>query len=125
MADTNNETDLRTLLDSLRLELSGYINKRFRLFKLDAFEKGSIALSYIVYGLIVFIVFLSILFFFLFGLAFWLGDLLGNNSAGFALLFLLSIIALLIILAFGKRIKRYVLMKAIALMRKIDANDEE
>jgi hypothetical protein len=125
MADLNNDTDLRLLLDSLRLELSGYINKRLRLFKLDAFEKGSIAFSYIIYGLIVFIIVLSILFFFLFGLAFLLGDILGNNSAGFGILFGISVIALLIIIGFRKRIKRYVLMKSIALLRKIDANEEE
>lgn len=125
MADLNSDIDLRSLLDDLRLELSGYINKRLRLFKLDSFEKGSTAFSYLIYGLIVFIIVLSILFFFLFGLAFWLGDILGNNSAGFGILFLVSIIALLIVIALRKKIKRYVLMKSIALMRKIDANEDE
>lgn len=125
MADLNNNTDLQSLIDDLRLELSGYINKRLRLFKLDAFEKGGRALSFLIYGLIVFIIVLTSVFFFLFGLAFWLGDLLGNTSAGFGVLFIASILILIIIISVQKRIRRYALMKIIALMRKIDADEED
>jgi len=125
MADLDNDTKLKSLIEDLRIELSGYINKRLRLFKLDAFEKGGRALSLVMYGLIVFIIVLAIIFFFLFGLAFLLGDILGNDSAGFGLLFLISIVVLLFVIGFKKRLTRFIFMKAIALMRKIDADEEE
>lgn len=124
MADLDKDTTLRELLDELRVELSGYINKRLRLLKLDGFEKGSIAFSYIVYSLIVIVLVLSILFFLLLGLAFLLGDILGANSAGFGILFLISVLALIVVICLKKKIRRAVLMKTIAIMRKIDANEE-
>lgn len=125
MGDFDRQANLRELLDELRVELSGYMTYRLRLFKLDAFEKGGIALSYLVYGLIVFILFLIILFFLLFGIAFLIGDIMGNNSVGFGILFLASAMVLIIVVAMKKRIRRAVLMKAISLMRKIDSNEEE
>lgn len=124
MADLDKDTTLRELLDELRVELSGYINKRLRLLKLDGFEKGSIAFSYIVYSLIVIVLVLSILFFLLLGLAFLLGDILGANSAGFGILFLISVLALIVVICLKKKIRKAVLMKTIAIMRKIDANEE-
>lgn len=124
MADLDKDTTLRELLDELRVELSGYINKRLRLLKLDGFEKGSIAFSYIVYSLIVIVLVLSILFFLLLGLAFLLGDILGANSAGFGILFLISVLALIVVICLKKKIRRAVLMKTIAIMRRIDANEE-
>lgn len=125
MDELNRNTNLRELLDELRVELSGYINKRLRLFKLDAFEKGGIAFSYLVYSLIVIILVLAMLFFLLFGIAFLIGDILGNNSVGFGILFLVSVLALIIVVFLQKKIRKAILMKAITLMRKIDSNEEE
>lgn len=127
MTKNNSEynNDLKSLVEELRIELSDYIKKRARLFKLDAFEKGGIALSRIGYGLIVIVISCGILFFFLFGLAFFLGDLLNNNAAGFGLLLVFCILALLLVMLNAKKIKRALLLKFVEIMRKIDANETE
>jgi len=116
---------LNTLLEEIKLELLNYINRRVRLFKLDAFEKGGIASSILGYGLIVFIIVGVMLFFTLIGLAFFLGELLNNQSAGFGIMALFSLLVLIIVFLNGKRIRRSILYKTIAFFRKLDANDEE
>lgn len=116
---------LNTLLAEMKQELLSYINRRMRLIKLDAFEKGGIITSALGYGLIILLIVGIILFFFLIGLAFFLGELLNNTSAGFGILALFSLLVLIIVLLNGKRIKRSLLYKTIAFFRKLDANDED
>lgn len=123
--NTERNESLDTLLDQIKQELLSYINRRVRLFKLDTFEKGGIASSILGYGLIVFIIVGVILFFTLIGLAFFLGELLNNSSAGFGIMALFSLLVLIIVLLNGKRIRRSILYKTIAFFRKLDANDEE
>ncbi|MFV0417389.1 MAG: phage holin family protein [Dysgonomonas sp.] len=123
----NSERDesLNTLLDQIKKELLCYINRRMRLIKLDAFEKGGIITSALGYGLIVLLIVGILLFFSLIGLAFFIGELLNNTSAGFGILALFSLLVLIIVLLNGKRIKRAVLYRTIAFFRKLDVNDEE
>lgn len=116
---------LNTLLAEMKQELLSYINRRMRLIKLDAFEKGGIITSALGYGLIILLIVGIILFFFLIGLAFFLGELLNNTSAGFGILALFSLLVLIIVLLNGKRIKRSLLYKTIAFFRKLDANHED
>jgi hypothetical protein len=123
----NQERDenLNTLLEGIKLELLNYINRRVRLFKLDAFEKSSIAASILGYGLIVLIIVGVILFFTLIGLAFFIGELLNNTSAGFGIMALFSLLVLVIIFLNGKRIRTSILNKTIIFLRKIEENEEE
>lgn len=116
---------LNTILAEMKQELLSYINRRMRLIKLDAFEKGGIITSALGYGLIILLIVGIILFFSLIGLAFFLGELLNNSSAGFGILALFSLLVLIIVLLNGKRIKRSILYKTIAFFRKLDANDED
>lgn len=116
---------LQTLLEDIKLELLSYINRRVRLFKLDAFEKGGITASSLGYGLIILIIVGTILFFTLIGLAFFLGELLNSQWAGFGIMALFSLLVLIIVILCGKRIRSSVLNKTIAFFRKLDANEEE
>ena len=117
--------DLSGLLDDLKLELLSYINKRLRLFKLDAFEKGSISASLLGYGLILLVILAFFLFFALFGLAFFLGELLNSLAAGFGILAGFSILVLFIVILNGKRLRTFLLNKTIVFLQKVDQNDGE
>lgn len=119
------DENLNTLLDGVKLELLAYINRRVRLFKLDAFEKGSIASSILGYGLIIFIIVGTILFFSLIGLAFFIGGLLDSQSAGFGIMALFSLLVLIIVVLNGKRIRQSILNKTVLFFRKLEANEEE
>lgn len=117
--------DLKTLLEDIKLELLSYINRRMRLFKLDAYEKGAISSSILGYGLIVFSIVAIMLFFILLGAAFFIGELLDSQAAGFGILALFSLVVLLIVFFLRKKIKRGILNKTIQFLRKVEANDEE
>lgn len=123
--NSDRDKSLNSLLEEIKEELLSYINKRVTLFKLDSFEKGGIASSMLGYGFIVFIIVGLILFFTLIGLAFFLGELLNNSSAGFGIMALFSLLVLIIVFLNGKRIRKFILYKTIAFFRKIDANDTE
>lgn len=122
-SDKNN--DLTSLLEDIKLDLLDYINKRVRLFKLDAFEKTSITSSALGYGFIVFSIIGIMLFFTLFGLAFFLGEVLESNAAGFGVLALFSLLVLIIIILCRKPIKRSILNKTIVFLQKVDENEAE
>lgn len=125
MTKDSEEKGLKDLIDELRIELTGYVRKRLRLFKLDAFDKGGRVLSAIGYGLIVLIISFAISFFFLFGLGFFLGEILNSNAAGFGILLAFCVLVLIIVILNRKKIKRIILLKSLDLMRKIDANEED
>ncbi|MFT3993916.1 MAG: hypothetical protein QM660_06385 [Dysgonomonas sp.] len=119
------DKDCVSLLDEIKLELLDYIDKRVRLFKLDAFEKIGITTSTLGYGLIVSVIISAFLFFMLFGLAFFIGELLNSLAAGFGILALFSILVLVIILLNGKRLRSFILNKTIVFLHKIDKNEAE
>ena len=123
--NSDKNKDLSSLLEDLKVELLDYIEKRFRLFKLECFEKGGISASMLIYGFIVLVILGFILFFSLFGLAFFLGELLDSMAAGFGILTLFSILVLLIIIACGKRLRNYILNKTIIFLNKVDKNEAE
>lgn len=119
------DKDFNTLLEEVKLELLSYIDKRVRLFKLEAFEKVGISVSKLGYSLIVCLIFASFLFFVLIGLAFFIGELLNSQAAGFGILALFSLLVLVIILICGKKLRSYILNKTIVFMQKVDENEAE
>ncbi|MBD8389463.1 NfeD family protein [Dysgonomonas sp. BGC7] len=125
---SNNPDDrdkgLNTLLDEIKQELLSYINRRLRLIKLDSFEKLSISTSILGYGLIVFTIVGTILFFLFIGIAFFIGELLNSLAAGFGIMALFSLLVLLIVFMLRKGIKKSILNNTIKFLRKIDANEE-
>jgi len=124
-SDSGKDTDLKGLIEEIKPDLSDYIQKRLRLFKLDLFEKGGIAFSILGYSLMVLILALSILFFFLFGLAFFLGEYFNSNSVGFGILMGGCLLILLAIVLCRKKIQRFILTKTILILKRIDDNKDE
>lgn len=122
----NSDTDknLNTLLEEIKQELLSYIGRRFRLLKLDTYEKLSITISSLGYGLIILAIVAVLLFFILMGMAFFIGELFDSMGAGFGIMALFSLLVLLLVYLCRKSIKRTLLEKSIILFRKIEANDE-
>lgn len=125
MQNKTNDKDLSSLLEDIKLELLGYVNKRIKYLKLDSFEKGSIVASSIGYSLIVAIIAGTIIFFSLLGLAFFLGELLDSQAAGFGVLALFSLLILIVVLICRKRLKSFLLNKTITFLNKLDKNETE
>ncbi|GAB6009442.1 hypothetical protein FACS1894179_05080 [Bacteroidia bacterium] len=122
----NSEKDynLSSLLEDIRLELLSYINKRIRLFKLDAYEKVSISASILGYGLIVASIISFALFFILLGLAFLIGEILGSLAAGFGIIALFSLFLLLVVFLFRGKIKSSILLGTIKIIRKMETDEK-
>lgn len=123
--NSEKEKNLGGWFEDLKPELLGYINKRIRLFKLDSYEKVSIAASILGYGLIVFSIILVILFFSLMGMAMFVGEMVKNPAAGFGIMALFSLVSLGIISLFRRKIKHAILLLTLRIIRKVEANGEE
>lgn len=117
--------DSKTPLEQIKEDLQTYVNRRLKLFKLEAYEKGAISSSILGYGVIVISIVAVILFFSLIGAAFFLGELFDSLAAGFGILALFSLLVLLIVILSRKKIKKSILNKTIEFLRKVEANDAE
>ena len=120
--NTERDHNLGSLLEDIKLELLSYINKRMRLFRLDAYDKVSMSASILGYGLIVATIVAFILFFARVGLAFLIGEMLGSLAAGFGIIALLSLFILLVVFIFRRKIKNSILLGTIKIIRNIEAN---
>jgi membrane-bound ClpP family serine protease len=116
--------NLSSLLEDIKLELLSYINKKIRLFKLDAYEKVSMSASILGYVLIVASIVSFALFFILMGLAFLIGEILGSQAAGFGVIALFSLFLLLVVFLFRGKIKNSILSGAIKIIRKMEADEK-
>lgn len=125
MNDQKTDKSLNTLVEEIKLELLSYINKRIRLFKLDAFEKLSLSASAVGYGLIVLSIIAVLMFFLLIGLAFFIGELLHSLAAGFGIMALFSLFVLLVVFLFRRKIKESILNSTINFFRGMEDNDEK
>jgi hypothetical protein len=123
LSNSENDKSLNTLIEEIKVELLNYINRRVRLFKLDAFEKVSISASGLGYGLIVLAIVAVIMFFVLIGMAFFIGELLSSLAAGFGIMALFSLLVLLIIVLCRKKIKQSILQATIRFIRKVDTDE--
>ncbi len=124
MSNNSEDKNLNIALGDIKLELLSYINRRIRFFRLDAYEKLSISASILGYGLIVFCIVAVMLFFILLGIAFFIGELLDSQAAGFGVMALFSLLVLLIVFLLRKKIKKSLLNKTIMFIRKVEANEE-
>ncbi|WP_108822736.1 hypothetical protein [Dysgonomonas sp. Marseille-P4361] len=120
-----NDDNPKTPLEEIKQDVLIYINRRARLFKLDAYEKGAISSSILGYGIIVISIVAVILFFSLIGAAFFIGELLDSLAAGFGILALFSLLVLTVVILSRKKIKRGILNKTVEFLRKVEANDAE
>lgn len=109
---------MKVLIETIRLELTDYVDTRLKLFRLEAIEKSSIIGSYAVYGLIVAFVLLLITIFLLATLAIVITVLTKNLLIGFVSVTSLVLIALLILLLNGKAIRNKMTNAVISIIMK-------
>ncbi|NDV69145.1 hypothetical protein [Dysgonomonas sp. 25] len=126
MQNNNNlkDKDLGELFESLKVEVMAYADKKFRYFKLEAYEKISFIFSLIAYATIVLVLAVGLLFFGLFGAAFFLGEMLGSFAGGFGILFGFIMVVLILIMIFHRRLRAFIMNKVIVILRKIEANED-
>lgn len=117
--------DLNTTIDDIKYELLNYINRRLTLLKLTSYEKVSKSASFIGFGMIVLAIAAMIVFFISLGLAFFIGELLNSLAAGFGIMALFSLLVLLVVFLFKKKVKRSLLNKTILFIRKVEKDDDE
>ncbi|WP_029905461.1 phage holin family protein [Prevotella sp. 10(H)] len=124
---SNKETDksLDTLVEEAKLELSTYVVRRIRLFKLDAFEKLGISASSLGYGVIVLFILAFLVFFILVGMAFFIGELLNSLAAGFGIMALFSLFVLFIVFLCRKIIKQSILNGTITFLRGLEEKEDD
>ncbi len=122
--DRYEDKDLNSLFEDLKDEVIDYVNKKFRYFKLYTFEKISIILSLIGLAIVVLILTIGMLFFGLLGIAFLIGEILNSFAGGFGILFGCMFLCLIFVVIFQKKIRRFLMNKAIILMRKIESDEE-
>jgi hypothetical protein len=121
--NSHSNNDLQDYVDEIKNDLSDYLAKRLELFKLTAYEKTSVACSYIVYTLIICLLVSNILFLALLVLGFYLGEYLGSYAAGFGVLALLSVFLLLLFACFAGKFRRFITNKVINVIRKIEKDE--
>ena len=101
----DNAKTIETLIE----RITDFSKTSYDLARLKALDKSSDILSSLIPHSIVFILFTSFLLFANFGLAYWLGDILGNNYYGFFLVaaFYVSL-GLILHFFFHKKIKNMI-----------------
>lgn len=118
------DKDFNILFEELKVELLDYADKKFNYFKLSAYEKISIVFALLAFAGIVAILGVGLLFFGLFGLAFFIGELLNSFAAGFGILFAFILLILIVLLVFNKPLRHFIMNKAIIIIRKVEANED-
>ena len=119
------EKKVSTLFEEMRDDISNFISSSLELGKLEVYEKVSLGLSAISYGLIVAGIILLSLFFILVTAALYLGELLQNPWAGFGIVAAFSILVLLIMLILKKYFKKRVTNKIIRFLVIEDGKDDK
>lgn len=124
--ENNNEEyqNFSELIDESKADLSSYIEKRLTLIKLKAFEKIASASSFIIYGLMMSVFALILFILILVGLGFVIGELLNNYAAGFGVLILITLVALLGLILNAKRIRRAFVNITLRTIKKIEVDED-
>jgi len=116
------EKKVSTLFEEMRDDVSNYIASTLELGKLEVYEKISLGSSAIAYGLMVAL--FALLFIFI-ALGLYLGDLLQNTWAGFAIVAAFVLLIMLLMLLTGKPFKQKVTNKVIRFLMENDDMDHK
>jgi Gpi18-like mannosyltransferase len=120
------EKDFESLFQGIKKELTGYFTAKFKLYRLDLFEKTSRVVSFLFFGLAVLLVLFFSIFFIFLTIGFRLGELLDSIAAGMGLVALIYLILLLILLVNRQRIRNQIIDLFLGeLMKDEDKNGEE
>ncbi|MBW6459191.1 MAG: hypothetical protein K0B08_01345 [Bacteroidales bacterium] len=97
------------LIESLLEKAGDYGKTRFELVKLKALDKATDVVSSLIPHAVILILFASFMLLVNFGIAFWLGEILGNNYYGFFVMAGFYVITGLVLqFFFHKKIKNLV-----------------
>lgn len=122
-AKESDDKTLKGLIERIRVELTEYTETRLKLMKLEAYEKGSILGSHIVFGLIIAFICLLITIFVLGTLAILISFLTKSIFAGFAIVTGLMIILLLILIANAKSIRTKLINSLLSIISEIEKDE--
>lgn len=98
-------------LDQLIENLTGYVDAKVKLTKLQIQEEVSLGISKLVIAFLQFMLFCWILFFIYFTLALWIGEYLESYALGFALLTAISLVKALLFFWQRKKIIQLIMRK--------------
>ncbi len=122
-AKQSDDRSLKGLIDKIRVELTEYVETRISLFKLEAYEKGSIVGSYIVFGLILAFIILLLTIFVLATLAIAISIALKSFVAGFAIVTGVIILMLLLLILNAKSIRTRMTNSILSIISDIEEDD--
>ena len=81
-----------------------YVSKRIDLLKIEATEKSSLSAGIITYFVIMLVAFGFFIILFNFGIAFLIGEALGNQSYGFLIVAGFYLLIMILVMVFKKKI---------------------
>lgn len=90
-------------LQSLWVEVKNYLELQKKYMKLDTAEKLSVLLSAVATAVVCLVLGMTALFFLLFALAAWIGQMVGSNLLGFLAMALLLLLLMAVIYAARRR----------------------
>ncbi|MCJ8155518.1 phage holin family protein [Chryseobacterium sp. SSA4.19] len=88
--------------------LKEYASKRIDLLKIEATEKSSLSAGVITYFVIMLVAFGFFIILFNFGIAFLIGEALGNHSYGFLIVAAFYFLIMIIVMICKKKIVNYI-----------------
>lgn len=100
------EKKVSTLFEEMKDDLSGYVSKRLRLFKLQTYSKTSTSGAALIYTISAILLILLAVNFVFMTLALYLGDILNSLPLGFAIVTLFAILIVIVIIMSRKSIRR-------------------
>ena len=88
--------------------LKEYVSKRIDLLKIEATEKSSLSAGVVTYLVLMLVAFSFFIILFNFGIAFLIGEALGNYSYGFLIVAAFYMLIMIIIMICKKRVVNFV-----------------
>ncbi len=98
------DKELNTLLADIKRDLTAYLNIKFRLIKLETYEKSGFISSLMIYSLVVLLLIFFAFLFLCLALGFYIGELLGSLGTGMVLVAMIYLLTLCILLSLRKKL---------------------
>ncbi|NIM36584.1 MAG: hypothetical protein GTN67_15030 [Hydrotalea flava] len=122
MMDTNTTTLFEFFEDAKKV-LQDYVNIQIKIFKLELIKKNATIGGLLLWMLIFVFLFFGLLLFAGFAFSFWMGALLQNIPAGFAITTIIFSILIVLITLFRKQLCINPFIKIIIQQQTIDLDD--
>lgn len=123
-SNTDEYNNFKELIDESKADLSGYIEKKFELFKLMVYEKTAKTFSLILYSSVIVGFVLILVFLFLITTGLYIGRALDNYPAGFGILILLILFAMFMVILYRQPIKKLLTNITIKAIKKIEDDED-